>query len=118
MLNEGDMIPLTFLVDGEEYNSTMLVEHIDPDFVVLSDTYGVVSVVSDKRVVYHIIDTDSDQDMEFNKTTFDYKSDGVFVKVDERQISVYIEEDIPFLSITSSLADLESKGQEYVEEGR
>lgn len=118
MLNEGDMIPLVTTVNGEEYKSTMLVEHVDPNFVVLSDSYGVVSVASNDRVVYNLIDTDSDEDMELNRISFDYKSDGVFVKVDDKQVSVYIEEDIPFLSLEDDLVDLESAGQEDAEEGR
>jgi len=81
-------------VRTEEGFTEFKVEFISETFCVLSNAYGVVSVISDKHISVSVIDADEVDMFEFPK--FEYQDDELFVNEETNTIYVMYVDGIAY----------------------
>lgn len=85
---QNDVIFVTTDLGTTEFK----VEHYADDFCVLSNPYGVTTVVSDKKVLADSVDPDDVDEMQ----SFDYMSDDLYVISSPMSIHVSYVDGVPY----------------------
>jgi len=89
------------------------VEHYDEDFCVLSNPYGVTTVVSDKKVLADSVDLDNMDEMQ----SYDYQSDDLYVINSPLSIHVTYVDGVPYEdNLEVSFSDVREVMEESVME--
>lgn len=79
------------------------VDHETDSYIVMSNVYGCVAVVSRKRVIFDVVGEDEVDDMQ----DFDYRNDYIYLIENRQTINVMVLEGVPYEELDLTLSDLQ-----------